>query len=346
MRSSGSGEAVLERADATARANMPAQPAPPQRPLTDKQREKQRKASLHRLHGSSDRQLFSMCIPAMIKLFIFAYIPMLGVVMAFQDYRPRKGIFGSEFVGFENFEFFFKSTDAARTTFNTIVMNFVFIFSGLVVSLILALIMNEMRNRVFLKSMQTLMFLPYFISWTLAGIILTTFLDMDGVITQVVYSLTGEEINFYAEPKYWRLILPLMQIWKGAGVNAIIYYANAISIDKEYYEAATMDGASRLQCAWHITLPQLKTLIIVLTVMGLGNIFRGDFGLFYFGTRNSSLLYPTTDVIDTFVYRALSQNANYSMAAAVGLFQSLVGCVLITATNLVVRKINRRAALF
>lgn len=299
-----------------------------------------------RLRAVSDRQLLVMCVPAMLKLLIFSYLPMIGIVMAFQNYMPRKGIFGSEFIGFKNFEFFFKSSDAFRITYNTIVMNLVFIVTGLVVSLLLALVMNEIRNKFVLKASQTLMFLPYFISWTLGGIILTTFLDIDGVLTTTIQHFTGETINFYASPQYWRIILPVMNIWKSAGVNGIIYYANIISIDKSLYEAAAIDGANRRQCAFHITLPQLKTLIIVLTVMGLGNIIRADFGIFYFGTRNSSMLYPVTDVIDTFVFRALNQQGDFSMGAAVGLFQSLVGCVLILTTNAVVRKINRKAALF
>ena len=299
-----------------------------------------------RLRSRSDRQLFTMCLPAMAKLLVFSYIPMVGILMAFENYMPRKGIFGSEFIGLKNFEFFFKSSDAFRITRNTIVMNLIFIASGLVVALALALLMNEVRSKLVLKSAQTLMFLPYFISWTLGGIILTTFLDMDGIVTQAVYHMTGEEINFYASPGYWWVILPIMNIWKGAGVSGIIYYANILSIDKSLYEAASIDGANRLQCAFHITLPQLKTMIIVMTVMNLGNVIRSDFGIFYFGTRNSSILYPVTDVIVTYVFRALNQSGDFSMGAAVGLFQSVVGCILIVVTNAVVRKVNRRAALF
>ena len=148
------------------------------------------------------------------------------------------------------------------------------------------------------------------------------------------------------ESQYWRLILLIVNVWKGAGVNAIIYYANMMSIDKEFYEAAELDGANRLQCAWYITLPEIKTMAIVLTVMAIGNIIRADFGMFYYVPRNSSMLYPATDVIDTYVFRAINQLGDFSMGSAVGLFQSVVGFIMILVTNLIVRKVNREAALF
>jgi len=308
-------------------------------------RDRQKKGKKTSLRASSDRQLLTMCVPAMIKLFIFAYVPMIGIVMAFQDFKPRTHIF-SEFVGLDNFRFFFQSDDAARITFNTVFMNIIFIASSLVVALLLALVMNEIRSRFFLKSAQTMMFLPFFISWALAGLILKTMLDPAGLITVLIQDMTGKAINFYSSAGYWRVILPVINIWKGAGVSAIIYYANIIGIDKEYYEAASIDGASRLQCVRHITLPSLKSMIVVMTVMALGNIIRADFGIFYFGTRNSSMLYEVTDVIDTYVYRALMNSYDFSRAAAVGLFQSVVGCILIVTTNLIVRRVNRKAALF
>lgn len=299
-----------------------------------------------RIHAKGDRQLLAMSIPAMLKLLIFSYLPMIGIIMAFEDYLPRRGIFGSEFVGLKNFEFFFKSDDAFRVTRNTILMNLIFIVTGLMVALALALLMSEIRSRFILKLVQTLMFLPYFISWTIGGILMTTFLDTNGLITQAIAQLTGTKINFYASPQYWWIILPIMNIWKSAGVSSIIYYANILSIDKSLYEAAAIDGASRLQSTIHITLPQLKTMMIVMTIMNLGNVIRADFGIFYFGTRNSSLLYPVTDVIDTYVFRALNSLGDFSMAAAVGLFQSIVGCILVVSANMVVRRINRQAALF
>ena len=307
---------------------------------------KEQRKRNRKLRGKSDRQLLIMSLPAMLKLLIFAYLPMVGIVMAFQDYSPVLGFFKSEFVGFKNFEFFFKSDDAVRVTRNTILMNLLFIVGGLVVSLTIALIMNEMRNKYVLKTVQTMMFVPYFISWSLVGIILTAFLESRGILTNAILQLTGQKLDFYTNYRYWTVILVVMNIWKGAGVSGIIYYANMLSIDKEYYEAAALDGANRLQCAWHITLPEMKTMITVLTVMSLGGIIRGDFGLFYFGTRNQSMLYPITDVIDTYVFRALSTQGDFAMASAVGLFQSVVGMILILSTNAVVRKVNRKAALY
>lgn len=294
----------------------------------------------------SNLQMLAMCVPAMLKLLIFAYIPMVGIVMAFQDYSPSKGFFGSDWVGFENFEFFFKSNDWVRIIYNTVVMNLLFIFVGLVISIVLALVMYEIHSRLFLKISQTMFFFPYFISWPLVGLILLTFLNSDGIITNLIEKLTGNSISFYMESEYWHLILLIVNVWKGAGVNAIIYYANMMSIDKSLYEAAELDGANRLQKAWYITLPEIKTMAIVLTVMAIGNIIRADFGMFYFVPRNSSMLYEATDVIDTYVFRAINQLGDFSMGSAVGLFQSVVGFIMILVTNTVVRKVNKDAALF
>ena len=298
------------------------------------------------LNKKSDRQLFTMCIPAIIKLFIFSYLPMVGIIMAFQNFMPRKGIWGSEFVGLDNFKFFFKSNDWVRITSNTIIMNLIFIATGLVFSILIALLMYEITSKAYLKVMQTMMFFPYFISWTLVGLILLMFLNSNGIITVAFKSITGESINFYSNPDCWKLILTIVNIWKGAGISAIIYYANMMSIDKEYYEAAKIDGANKFQEAWYITLPQIKTMVIVLTVMAMGNIIRADFGIFYFVPRNSAMLYSATDVIDTYVYRAVSQLGDFSMASAVGLFQSVIGFFLIIITNTIVRKVNKNAALF
>ena len=294
----------------------------------------------------SNFQMLGMCLPAMLKLFIFAYIPMAGIVIAFQDFRPGKGFFGSEWVGFKNFEFFFKSNDWLRMIENTVVMNLLFIFVGLVISIILALIMYELHSRVFLKLSQTCFFFPYFISWPMVGLIMLTFLNSDGIITNLIELFTGKNIKFYMESEYWRVILLIVNVWKGAGVNAIIYYANMMSIDKEFYEAAELDGANRLQCAWYITLPEIKTMVTVLTVMAIGNIIRADFGMFYYVPRNSTMLYPATDVIDTYVFRAINQLGDFSMGSAIGLFQSVVGFIMILITNGIVRKVNKEAALF
>lgn len=311
-----------------------------------KQKPKQKQNGIRLRDRKSNLQLLTMCLPAMLKLLVFAYIPMVGIVMAFQEYNPRDGFFGSQWVGFKNFEFFFKSNDWVRIIYNTVVMNLLFIFVGLIISIILALIMYEIHSRIFLKISQTFFFFPYFVSWPLVGLILLAFLNSDGIITGLVERITGNSISFYMESEYWHLILLIVNVWKGAGVNAIIYYANMMSIDKTYYEAAQLDGANRLQCAWYITLPEIKTMAIVLTVMAIGNIIRADFGMFYFVPRNSSMLYPATDVIDTYVFRAINQLGDFSMGSAVGLFQSVVGFILILITNAVVRKVNKEAALF
>lgn len=299
------------------------------------------------LNSKSDVVLTLMTLPTLLKLFLFSYVTLIGLVMAFQDYIPNRGIFGSEFIGFSNFEFFFKSIDAQRVIGNTFFYGFLFLIVGLVTTVGLALICFEVKSKLLIKGAQWCFFLPYFISWSLTSIILMTFINSSGSITEFVQKITGNEIAFYQEASAWRIILPVMFVWKLTGVNAIVYYANMLSIDKELYEAAWIDGASRLKQAWHITLPQIKVMILVLTIMSLGNIIRSDFGIFYYLPRNSAALYPATDTIDTYVFRlVMGTYPDTSIATAVGLFQSLVGLVMVVGTNAVVRKINKSAALF
>ena len=297
-----------------------------------------------RLNKKTDLAQLSMCIPAFIKLFIFSYLPMVGIILAFEDYKPRQGLL-SPWVGLENFRFFFVSGEALRATFNTVMFNVIFIISGLVVSLILALVMFEISNKFVVKLFQTVVFFPYFISWLIVGIMLAGLLGTSGTITKVLEGLTGTTYDFYLEPGYWWIILPVLNIWKGAGVSAIIYYANMLSINKEYYEAAKIDGATRLQCAFKITLPFMRTMITTLTLLSIGGIIRSDFGIFYYATRNSTLLYDVTTTIDTYVFRALENTDSVGSNTALGLFQSLVGFILVMGSNWVIRRIDRERAL-
>lgn len=297
------------------------------------------------LYHKSDLQLLLMSTPALLKIFIFSYLPMVGIVIAFQDYKPRTGFF-SEFVGFENFKYLIASPNFYQILFNTLLLNILFIFTGLIVSVALALLLYEITSRLYLKIAQTAMFFPYFISWTVAALILLSLLDSQGLITSIIENVTGETIQFYMESKYWRFILVLMNIWKGAGVSAIVYYATLMNADHSIYEAAEIDGANRFQKMIHISLPYLKTMICVMTIMSFGNILHVDFNMVFFLTKNSGPLYPTVDVIDTYVFRALRQDGDFAISAAIGLVQSVVGMICSIVVNKASKKIEPQSALF
>lgn len=302
------------------------------------------KLNLHR-----DNMLLTMCIPAIVKLAVFAYLPMIGVYLAFVDYSPRLGL-RSPFVKLDNFKFFFKSGDALQIIGNTVVTNFIFILIGTLTALILAILMNEVRSKHFLKFVQGVSFIPYFLSWLVVGYLFTAFFDNHGIVSRIVSNMRGEsEYSFYASSDYWMILLTFGHLWKGVGVTAVIYLANIMGIDPEMYDAANLDGASWLQQVVHITLPFLLPMICVMTIMNIGNIVRSDFGLFFFYTRNSGPVMRVYEVIDTYVYK-LTMESNASDAvqrsAAAGLLQSLTGMVLVLVSNAIVKKINKESSLF
>lgn len=288
-----------------------------------------------------------MALPAAILLFIFNYIPIGGLVIAFKDYRYDKGLFGSEWCGLKNFTFFFKSNDAWRVIRNTIGLNLIFIFVGLVVALIIALMMNEVRSRHFIKTVQTILFFPYFLSWVVVGYLLYAFLHQQyGIINQVLEFFGMQPVSWYIEAGYWPYILTFMSVWKNAGYYSVIYYAALMGIDNTYYEAATLDGANRWQMVWKITLPMIRSVIIVMLILQIGKIMYADFGLFFNLTKNVGTLLPTTDVLDTYIYRALLKVGDIGISSAVGCLQAVVGFVMIFGTNLIVRRIDKDSALF
>lgn len=293
-----------------------------------------------------DRELLVLCLPTAIKTLIFAYLPMVGIYMAFVNYKPGRGIFGSDFVGLENFRFLFESIDAQRIFSNTVFYNVMFIVLGTIVSVALALLLFEINNKISLKIIQTSFFLPYFISWILVSIILQSLLDSTGLLTNLIYTVTGTKISFYTTPAIWRTIIILVYIWKSAGVSAIIFYATLISCDKSIYEAAEIDGASRWQKMLYISIPYLKTMIIITAIMSGANILRSDLGLFFYASQDIANLYPTTDVIDTYIWRILRKSGEFKVGTAVGLVQGVVGLFLTLFANKIVAKIEPSAALF
>jgi putative aldouronate transport system permease protein len=275
-----------------------------------------------------------------------AYLPMFGVIVAFKNYRYDKGILGSDWVGFKNFEFLFKSDTAWRITRNTVLYNLTYMILTTICALAVAIMLNEIAKR-WLKVYQTSMLLPYFLSWVVMSYITQAFLDhQSGFVNTILVSMGMEKIKWYFEAHYWPFILVIVHLWKSIGFSALVYYAGVLGIDAELYEAAKIDGAKRMQMVWNITIPQLTPLITILLILSLGGMFRGDFGLHYFIPNNNGMTYSTTDIIDTYIYRALSTLGDISMASAVGLYQSLVGFVLVIAANYTVRKINDENSLF
>lgn len=288
-----------------------------------------------------------MGAPGLLLLVVFSYLPMFGVIIAFKDFRANLGIFDSAWVGFRNFEFLFRSPALARITTNTLFLNALFIFTGLVAAVGLALLLNEVRLKIAARAYQTVVFFPYFISWVIVGYFSFALLNSDnGLINRALQSIGAEPVGWYRSPEYWPAILTLTHIWKSVGYGSVIYLAAMLGINQEYYEAAMLDGANKLQQIRYITLPHLAPVMTIMTLLAIGRIFYADFGLFYYVTRDNSLLYPTTDVIDTYVYRALRVNADIGMAAAAGLYQSVVGFVLILVSNWMVKRIDPDRSLF
>ncbi len=288
-----------------------------------------------------------MAAPGLLLLIVFSYLPMFGIIIAFKDYRAAQGIFDSAWIGFKNFEFLFRSPAIARITFNTIFLNALFIITGTVAAIALALMLNEVRFKLAARTYQTVVFFPYFISWVIVGYFSFAMLNSDsGLVNNVLRSLGMKEVAWYSSPQYWPTILTITNIWKGVGYGSVLYLAGMLGINQEYYEAAMLDGATKWQQIRYITLPFLVPIMAITTLLAIGRIFYADFGLFYYVTRDNSLLYSTTDVIDTYVFRALRVNADVGMAAATGLYQSFVGFVLVVFSNWLVKRVNPERALF
>ncbi len=307
---------------------------------------KRRKAH-GKVHRKENLQLLSLALPTIILLAVFNYAPMFGIVLAFKDYKVPQGIFGSPWVGLENFRFFFESQDAFRVIRNTLGLNLLFIAAGIFFGVLFALLMFEVKRRSHVKVYQTVSIIPSFISWVAVGYIVYSLLDpTKGLVNQILEAFGKGGIEWYSEAKYWPIILLIAKTWQGVGLGSIIYYAALMGVDNELFEAAEIDGAGKIQRIWHVSLPQIVPIIIVMAILDIGKIFRADFGLFYNVTRDVGALYSTTDVIDTYVFRALMQQGNIGMSSAVGLVQSVVCFVTLVATNLIVKKISPENSLF
>ena len=292
--------------------------------------------------------LYLMMIPGAVYLIINNYIPMTGIVIAFKQFNYGKGIWGSPFIGFKNFEFLFATKYAWVITRNTLLYNVAFIVLGTASAIAVAILLNEIRSSTAKKIYQTTILVPFLISIVVVSYLVYAFLSTEsGFLNKTILPALGlEPVSWYTEPKYWPFILILVNLWKGLGYNCIIYYATLVGIDRGYYEAAVIDGANRWQQVVHITLPSLKPTIITLTLMAIGRIFYSDFGLFYQVPMNSGPLLDVTNTIDTYVYRGLMSLNNISMASAAGVYQSLIGFLLVLTANFVVKKVSSENALF
>jgi putative aldouronate transport system permease protein len=288
--------------------------------------------------------LFLMMLPGVIYLIVNNYLPMFGITIAFKDIDYTKGIFKSDWVGFKNFEFLFKTKDFYIMMRNTLLYNIVFIFGGLVASLSIAVMMTEIGHLKIAKAIQPIICFPNMVSIVIVAYLVYGFLGGDGWINNTI--LHGNGISWYSQPKYWPVILTLVNFWKGAGYGSIIYIATMSGIDKSLYEAARLDGASKWQQITKITLPMIRPMIILMLIMSIGRIFTSDFGLFLQVPMDSGALYSTTQTIDTYVYRALMKLNDVSMSSAASVFQSVLGFILVLLSNLLVRKVDPENSLF
>lgn len=290
--------------------------------------------------------VYAMAMPGLIYLFINNYMPLPGLVLAFKSYNARDGIWGSPWAGLSNFTYLFQN-DAGYITRNTIFYNLAFIVINTVLAIAIAVILSEMTNRM-KKFYQSAILLPYLLSSVIVAYLVFAFLGVEnGFLNRTVLPLFGiEPVNWYTETSVWPFILILVNAWKSVGYNCIVYLATIMGFDRAFYEAAIIDGASKVQQVFRITIPMLKGTIVMLTLLAIGRIFYSDFGLFYQVPMNTGALYPVTQTIDTYVYRALLEVGNITMSAAAGAYQSLVGFILVLGANLVVRKVDRENALF
>ncbi|MBR4058639.1 MAG: sugar ABC transporter permease [Lachnospiraceae bacterium] len=305
---------------------------------------KKRKLSKTKIHETLE--LTMLALPGIVLLFIFNYLPISGVLIAFKDYNPNKGIWGSPWVGFDNFKFFFTSQDAVRTIRNTVGYSLAFIIFEIITGVTLAILFYNLRNQKALKFYNTVVILPRFLSMVIVAYIVYALLSpTSGVFNAILRQFGADGINWYGEPVYWPFILTFVHIWCTVGMKSILYYASLVGIDTGLLESARMDGANKWQETWHIVIPHLIPLIIIQTIMSMGHIFNGDFGLNYQVTKNIGALYPTTDIINTYTFRAL-QEASLERGAAVGLFQNGAGCIMLILVNAIVRKVRPEDSLF
>ncbi len=303
--------------------------------------------SFKRINRTRNIQWNIMSIIPLLLVFVFCYIPMFGLVIAFKNYKYNKGIFGSDWVGLKHFEAFMKSNDFVRITWNTLYLNFVFIIFGVIAAVTLAIFLYNLKSAKGIKTYQTVLMTPNFISWVIVGYMVYALLNPQyGIVNGVLKAVGFQGIDWYSKPEVWPVILTIANVWKNVGLDSIYYYATLMSLDYSLMEAADIDGAGYMKKVMNIIIPSLVPTIVTLTILKIGSIFRADFGLFYQLPRDVGALYATTDVIDTYIYRTMRIVGDMSLSTAVGLLQSVVSAVLVIITNAITRKIDDNLSLF
>lgn len=296
---------------------------------------------------SKHQALIWMCVPAIIFFIAFNYLPLPGIYVAFVKYNYQKGIFGSKFIGLDNFKFLLTSGKLWTLTRNTVLYNFAFLILDNVIAMFMAILINEITSRMFKKVTQTIMLLPYFISAVLVGLLVYNVLNYDyGFLNSLLIKLNLQRWAPYSNPKVWPPLIILIQLWQCTGYNTVVYFAAIMGIDSETIEAARIDGVNAFQRIWYIELPLLKPTLVILMLFAMGGIVKGNFGLFYNIIGSNSLLYSTTDILETYVYRATMQDFNFSTASAIGFYQSIVGFIIVIACNKIIKKIEPEYSLF
>ena len=304
-----------------------------------------RKGLWHELYAN--RILFLMLLPVLVYFLINNYAPMIGIYYAFVQFEFNTSMFNMNFVGLKNFEFLWKSGKLIELTVNTIGYNLAFIVLGNVLSISVAVLLSELKGKWFKKITQSVLFLPYFVSFVILSVIVFNLFNYEqGVLNTVLERLGAEPLDVYNKPALWIFFIIFFYLWKNFGYSMVIYLAAITGISEEYYEAARIDGANTFQRAWHITVPMLKSTFVILLLFSLGTIMKGQFDLFYQMVGNNGLLYSTTDILDTYVYRSLKVTFDMGMATAAGVYQSLFGFALIMVVNGIIRKVNKDYALF
>lgn len=294
-----------------------------------------------------NRALFLMITPMVILVFILLYLPMSGLVLAFKSYRFDRGVFGSAWNGFENFRYLFSSGTGWLITKNTILYNVMNLITSQALAIIVAIGITEMKGKYFKKISQSVIFLPYFISWVIVGTFVYNLFNFEtGLINSIMQYFGYDAVNFYSMPGVWPIIICMFNAWKWCGYNSVIYIAAITGVDVECYEASEIDGANVFQRIRYITLPCIKPTVIIMLLLQVGRILRGDFEMFYQIVGNNGQLFNATDVIDTYVFRSLMQNSNLGMTAAATFYQSILCFVIIMVVNQVVKKIDKDLSLF
>ena len=293
------------------------------------------------------RTYLLMLLPAVIYTLIFSYYPMAGIVMAFKKYNYAGGIWGSPWNGIDNFRFFFLSGQAWTVTRNTVLYNLAFIAVGTFFQVMVAVFLTEIKSKHFRKASQSVMFLPYFVSWVMVGVIAFNIFSSDyGLVNEILTALGKEKISFYTKPEWWPFILIFFNLWKGIGYGSVMYLAAIMGVDTSIYEAAQIDGANVFQRIFRVTIPSIMPTIVILLLIAIGGVFRGNFDMFYNLIGSNGILYNYTDVIDTLTMRALIQNNDFGMSAAMGLYQSVLCFVTILIANKLVSSYDEDYALF